>query len=71
MHPFIQGLLDTLPLAETGKKSEWPVEERAMWLQTAASIFGLIYTSKPDPSGGSQTIKVSVDKGDQNKSSGS
>jgi hypothetical protein len=25
------------------EKPEWPVTERAKWLQTAANIFGLIY----------------------------
>jgi hypothetical protein len=38
-HPFIQGLLDTLPEPETN----WAVEGRAKWLQTAANIFDLIY----------------------------
>jgi hypothetical protein len=32
-------LLQTLP--ETG--NEWPANERAKWLQTAANIFDLIY----------------------------
>ncbi len=39
LHPFIQGLLKTLPAAET----DWSVQDRVKWLQTAASIFGLIY----------------------------
>lgn len=39
LHPFIRGLLDTLP----APGSDWPANERAKWLQTAASIFGLIY----------------------------
>jgi hypothetical protein len=39
LHPFIQGLLKTLPAPET----EWAIPERVKWLQTAASIFGLIY----------------------------
>lgn len=38
-HPFIVGLLKTLPPPET----DWAVADRAKWLQTAASIFGLIY----------------------------
>lgn len=38
-HPFIQGLLATLP--ENGK--DWCIAEQVKWLQTAASIFGLIY----------------------------
>lgn len=52
-HPFIQGLLDTLPEPETN----WAVEGRAKWLQAAANIFDLIYkgsgeihiTAKPTP----------------------
>lgn len=39
LNPFIQGLLQTLPA--TG--SDWPANERAKWLQTAANIFDLIY----------------------------
>jgi hypothetical protein len=39
-HPFIQGLLSALPPANT----QWPVEARKKWLQTAENIFGLIYT---------------------------
>ena len=39
LHPFIQGLLKTLPEPET----DWPVAARAKWLQTAANIFDLIY----------------------------
>lgn len=38
-HPFIQGLLDTLPEPNTN----WTVEGRAKWLQAAANIFDLIY----------------------------
>jgi hypothetical protein len=53
-HPFIQGLLDTLPEPNTN----WTVDGRAKWLQAAANIFDLIYkgsgeiniTAKPDPS---------------------
>ena len=39
LHPFVQGLLQTLPEPET----DWPVPDRAKWLQTAANIFDLIY----------------------------
>ncbi len=39
LHPFIQGLLKTLPEPET----EWDASARAKWLQTAANIFDLIY----------------------------
>ncbi len=38
-HPFIQGLLETLPEPDTN----WAVEGRAKWLQAAANIFDLIY----------------------------
>lgn len=53
LHLLIQGLLKTLP----PPSSEWSVAEQAKWLQTAASIFGLIYKSdgtvKVEPIGGS------------------
>ncbi len=39
LHPFVQGLLDTLPAPQTN----WTVEGRAKWLQAAANIFDLIY----------------------------
>jgi hypothetical protein len=38
-HPFIEGLLQTLPEPHT----DWPAQDRAKWLQTAANIFDLIY----------------------------
>src|SRR6476646_3426990 len=38
-HPFIEGLLKTLPEPET----EWKSADRVKWLQTAANIFDLIY----------------------------
>ena len=44
LHPFIQGLLDTIPsIPDPKEKPEWPVSERVKWLQTAANIFDLIY----------------------------
>ena len=44
LHPFIQGLLDTIPdIPNPMEKPEWPVADRAKWLQTAANIFDLIY----------------------------
>jgi hypothetical protein len=54
-HPFIQGLLETLPEPQTN----WSIEGRTKWLQAAANIFDLIYKgsgeidikAKPDPSG--------------------
>ncbi len=39
LHPFIQGLLATLPPAET----VWPIAKRKKWLSTAENIFALIY----------------------------
>lgn len=38
-HPFIMGLLDTLPAPGT----LWTIEGRAAWLEAAASAFKLIY----------------------------
>lgn len=42
IHPFIQGLLKTLPIPE----AEWETEGRKKWLQAAAGIFDLMYKSK-------------------------
>ena len=39
LHPFFQGLLDTLP--EPG--ADWPVAKRDQWLETARNIFALVY----------------------------
>jgi hypothetical protein len=39
-HPFIEGLLKTLPPAET----QWPIDARKKWLMAAENIFALIYT---------------------------
>lgn len=44
-HPLIEGLLKELPSPEA-PKGEWAMEERANWLQTAASIFSMLYTGK-------------------------
>jgi hypothetical protein len=52
-HPFIQGLLKTLPEPET----TWTVEGRAKWLQAAANIFDLMYK-------GSGEIDITVTKPD-------
>ena len=39
---LIQGLMDRLP-----KRNEtWTLDERAKWLRTAASIFGLVYKAR-------------------------
>jgi hypothetical protein len=39
LHPFIRGLLDTLPKPD----SVWPEEKQDQWLATAKNIFKLIY----------------------------
>jgi hypothetical protein len=39
LHPFIRGLLETLPEPSTA----WPIHDQVKWLETAASIFSLIY----------------------------
>lgn len=52
LHPFVVGLLQTLPKPE----SDWPVEQRVRWLQTASGIFDLIYKGN---SGAAITIDVS------------
>jgi hypothetical protein len=41
LHPFIEGLLRTLP--DPDAEEEWPLDKRVKWLQTAANIFDLIY----------------------------
>lgn len=57
-HPFIEGLLETLPPAALGSpKLHWTLKERQDWLQTAAGIFNLIYSTKDDDKG---TVIVSV-----------
>jgi hypothetical protein len=43
-HPFIAGLLRTLPDPE----SEWSMAGRVKWLQTASNVFGLMYRTKDD-----------------------
>ena len=39
LNPFIQGLLQKLPVVD----SDWPLEGRRKWLQSAISIFDLMY----------------------------
>jgi hypothetical protein len=46
-NPFIQGLLSKLPPENTA----WSSEGRKKWLQTAASIFDLVYTSAENDTG--------------------
>lgn len=54
LDPFIQGLLTKLPPPD----SEWPIEGRLKWLQTAAHIFDLIYKDTDD----SQSIDIATKK---------
>lgn len=42
-HPFVEGLLKTLP--DAGE--EWTVASRVKWLQAASNIFSLIYVEGP------------------------
>jgi hypothetical protein len=56
-HPFIVGLLDTLPSTGTAK-TEWTLQGRQDWLQTAAGIFNLIYKTGADDKG---AVTVSID----------
>ncbi|MGC2520343.1 MAG: hypothetical protein WA373_14700 [Burkholderiales bacterium] len=44
LHPFIKGLLEKLPVPE----SEWSIQARSKWLQTASNIFDLMYKAEPD-----------------------
>ncbi len=55
-HPFIQGLLQTLP--EPG--TLWTVEGRAAWLQAAAQNFTLIYKGE-----GKNDVQVATAKADK------
>jgi hypothetical protein len=55
LHPFIQGLLKTLPAPESG----WSIEQRARWLQTAAGIFDLIFKGNDD--GRQIIVRVATD----------
>lgn len=48
-HPFVQGLLQTMPQPNT----VWAIEGRAAWLEAAANIFKLIYQGE-----GKITIKA-------------
>lgn len=57
MHPLIQGLLTTLPQAE----SPWSVTDRLNWLTMANSIFKIIYKG---PDNGSGDVEILLKKGD-------
>jgi len=54
LHPFVQGLLEELPQPHT----DWPLEGRKKWLQSALSIFDLIYES----SDGDRPLVVGFEK---------
>jgi hypothetical protein len=53
-HPFIDGLIQTLPAPNT----PWSTRDRANWLNTAASIFRMIYQSED-----SDDIEIIIKKG--------
>jgi hypothetical protein len=57
--PFIQGLLAKLPEAET----EWPMDGRRKWLQTAANIFDLMYQTAVDDT---SELSITVTKSSAN-----
>jgi len=58
-HPFIEGLLETLPPAALGvEKTEWSLQGRQDWLQTAAGIFNLIYKTSNEDKGGTVTVSL-------------
>ncbi len=52
LHPFIRGLLETLPAPH----DDFPAERRAKWLEAAANIFELLYK------GDGWTVRVVVDE---------
>ncbi len=58
LHPFIQGLLRTLPAPE----SPWPLDARRKWLQSALSIFDVIYEGGDD----SHAIAITVNRSSSN-----
>jgi hypothetical protein len=51
LHPFIQGLLKTLPDAGM----DWSSKDRVKWLRTAAGVFDLIYEGS--------TLEISINLG--------
>jgi hypothetical protein len=53
-HPFIQGLLQKLPVPD----SDWSIEARQKWLATAANIFDLMYGHPGDQESGTIEVKV-------------
>jgi hypothetical protein len=55
LHPFVQGLLKELPKAGDA----WPENQRKLWLDTAASIFKMIYKDADTPRAG---YKIDLDE---------
>jgi hypothetical protein len=53
-HPFIVGLIKTLPPTE----KPWPVEGRRKWLLAACSVFDLIYTTDDEAT----SIRVEIQR---------
>ncbi len=58
LHPFIQGLLATLPEPH----SDWSLEGRKKWLNSALSIFDLIYDGADE----GQSIAIMINRGSAN-----
>lgn len=55
-HPFVEGLLRTLPTPETN----WSIAGRVKWLQAASHVFDLIYTTEdPTDQQGATFIEIS------------
>jgi hypothetical protein len=54
-HPFIEGLLKTLPTPETS----WSIPGRVKWLQAASHVFDLIYTNDEQNQQGVEYIEIS------------
>jgi hypothetical protein len=52
--PLIQGLLDRLPK----RNGVWTLDDRAKWLRTAASIFGLVYKANDGDHGEISVVLV-------------
>lgn len=55
LHPFIEGLLETLPTTEAFP--EWTIEDQAEWLSAAVGIFKLLSKAK-----GRISVSVNDDK---------
>jgi hypothetical protein len=54
--PLIMGLVARLPKPDT----VWPLEERAKWLRTAASIFALVYRTGDDEGGERDQSEIGI-----------